>query len=267
MNATHQLSTLGEFGFAGRPYYSNSLEISPNMVLAQNRWCPPCACDGIMGPCDVHQSHPQPQHPVVSSRKKVPRSSQREQPSIDSLAFAYPVHPSPNQESVGLLSPPAASSNDTTRMNFVLGAVKMAGFETLDAMLTSFYTTRFEKHSDAEVAQRASRSRHLSRTLAALFESSRSWTMWESRSYHQEILRESERLYAAEFAQLLNDDDGRDVDKGANDGLLTGSTLGVPQLPTPEHDQCDQTPFCANGSPQTVDESLRHYQNKACIFP
>lgn len=97
----------------------------------------------------------------------------------------------------------AASATNTSRFKAILTFVRAAGFPDFDSMVTSYYTSTFQKNSVAELAQRSSRGRKLANVLENLQESSSKWTVWESRGYREKIVESAQGMYTQELDQVI----------------------------------------------------------------
>lgn len=97
----------------------------------------------------------------------------------------------------------AASATNTSRFKAILTFVRAAGFPDFDSMVTSYYTSTFQKNSVAELAQRSSRGRKLANVLESLQESSSKWTVWESRGYREKIVESAQGMYTQELDQVI----------------------------------------------------------------
>ncbi|KAL1880161.1 hypothetical protein Daus18300_001524 [Diaporthe australafricana] len=97
----------------------------------------------------------------------------------------------------------AAAATNTSRFKAILTFVRAAGFPDFDSMVTSYYTSTFQKNSVAELAQRSSRGRKLANVLENLQESSSKWTVWESRGYRERIVESAQGIYTQELDQVI----------------------------------------------------------------
>lgn len=97
----------------------------------------------------------------------------------------------------------AASATNTSRFKAILTFVRAAGFADFDSMVTSYYTSTFQKNSVAELAQRSSRGRKLANVLDSLHKSSSKWTVWESRGYREKTVESAQGMYTQELDQVI----------------------------------------------------------------
>ena len=97
----------------------------------------------------------------------------------------------------------AAAATNTSRFKAILTFVRAAGFPDFDSMVTSYYTSNFQKNSVAELAQRSSRGRRLGQVLESLQESSSEWTVWESRGYREQVTDSAQGMYVQELEQVV----------------------------------------------------------------
>lgn len=127
------------------------------------------------------------------------------QPSAASAAFRRGTVGSQGSGSTspGNATNSAASATNTSRFKAILTFVRAAGFPDFDSMVTSYYTSTFQKNSVAELAQRSSRGRKLANVLENLQESSSKWTVWESRGYREKIVESAQGMYTQELDQVI----------------------------------------------------------------
>ncbi|KAK2605698.1 hypothetical protein N8I77_008520 [Diaporthe amygdali] len=97
----------------------------------------------------------------------------------------------------------ASTATNTSRFKAILTFVRAAGFPDFDSMVTSYYTSTFQKNSVAELAQRSSRGRKLANVLESIQESSSKWTVWESRGYREKIVESAQGMYTQELDQVI----------------------------------------------------------------
>lgn len=60
-------------------------------------------------------------------------------------------------------------------------------------MVAAYYTASFEKSSVPAMAQRASRSRRLVKTLREIHESSERWPRWEARGFRESAMESASK--------------------------------------------------------------------------
>ncbi|KGO69683.1 hypothetical protein PITC_045430 [Penicillium italicum] len=98
----------------------------------------------------------------------------------------------------------AAMDSNERRLTKVVALVEESGFESVDELVTEYYTLQV---GDAELAsaQSHSRSRNLRPFLQALHESSKQWSVRESSSYKEGILRAAEELLCDEIKTSLSE--------------------------------------------------------------
>jgi hypothetical protein len=97
----------------------------------------------------------------------------------------------------------AASATNTSRFKAILTFVRAAGFADFDSMVTSYYTSTFQKNSVAELAQRSSRGRKIANVLESLQKSSSKWTVWESRGYREKTVESAQGIYTQELDHVI----------------------------------------------------------------
>lgn len=132
----------------------------------------------------------------------------------ESVAVTQP--PQHRQSHKNEQSQPPPSPRSMTieqRVENALLAVNEAGFESLDELMTTYYTERFQPQTLACYAQSASRSHRLRGFLEALHESSHEWVGREAHGYYDAGMALTERLFEEEMASLSRgcDDDGNDI--------------------------------------------------------
>jgi hypothetical protein len=98
------------------------------------------------------------------------------------------------------------------RFEYVIRAVEKSGFESLDDMMTQYYTATFKEERILHWAQSRSRSRSLPTLLASLHENTRKWPDRDAHGYRQAILQSAEHIYLSELASArsnLEEDEQR----------------------------------------------------------
>lgn len=90
-----------------------------------------------------------------------------------------------------------------TRVDYILSAIRNAGFPTLDAFMSSFYTASFQDQSSAQKAQEISHSKGLPIMLDELRVKSSDWPIWQSRAYTDSIVRSAANIIADELDRLV----------------------------------------------------------------
>jgi hypothetical protein len=91
-----------------------------------------------------------------------------------------------------------------TRFESVLRAVEKAGFESVDDMLTQYYTAIFKEDSVPYWTQMRSRSRSLPAFLASLQESTKYWTDRDAQGYRQQIMHSAENVHLSELSSATD---------------------------------------------------------------
>lgn len=87
-------------------------------------------------------------------------------------------------------------------MAHVLKSIQMAGFDSADSFISSYYTGIFKEKSPARKAQESSRSKGLPQLLEELRTHSGSWFIWEFSRYRDATIRSAASLIADEFDHL-----------------------------------------------------------------
>jgi hypothetical protein len=84
------------------------------------------------------------------------------------------------------------------RFEYVLYCLRTAGCESFDGLVTAYYSSNFDEASTLAMEQRLSRNRGLPNVVAELFRSAGSWSEWERRGFHEELLKTTEMMLIAE---------------------------------------------------------------------
>jgi hypothetical protein len=106
--------------------------------------------------------------------------------------------PSPNEPFREHLSAPSSTAPLKERLDFLLSISRHLGFTSLDSVLLSYYTTRFDAHSLLNEAQRRSRRRDLRDLLIQLTRHSHGWSHWESEGLREALMVSAEVLIRRE---------------------------------------------------------------------
>lgn len=88
-----------------------------------------------------------------------------------------------------------------SRFERLLGMIEEAGFDSIDSMVTTYYTAQFSNQSIMHPMQAASRTRRLRTLLTALQADQLSWTEREKYAYSEEVTRAAEQIYSAEIRE------------------------------------------------------------------
>lgn len=81
---------------------------------------------------------------------------------------------------------------------WILECAQDSGFDSFDAMVTSYYNTSFGESSPLSNEQRLSRNRRLPKVIADIFHAAGKWSDWERRGFHEEILKTAETMLISE---------------------------------------------------------------------
>jgi hypothetical protein len=114
----------------------------------------------------------------ASSKSSYAPSTRQSNKSMQSGERSASSEPPPSDAS-------DSRSRNTRRLTPILEAVQEAGFPD---MVAAYYSSSFEKNSFPDMAQKASRSRRLSKLLVELHEISDSWPKWQSRMFREGIM-------------------------------------------------------------------------------
>lgn len=115
------------------------------------------------------------------------------------------------------------------RVDYVLQAIRNAGFPTLDTFVSSFYTASFRERSAAQKAQEVSHSSGLPMMLDELRLRSGDWPVWQARAYTDSIIRSAASIITDEFDRLTKK--SYECEKELQ--LCLGSTTPRTQTATP----------------------------------
>lgn len=98
-------------------------------------------------------------------------------------------------------TPPKPGENTPleNRLEYFLAHARNAGFDSMDGLVSQYYTADFSADASLLSHQRISRKRHLPKTIAEIQKSARSWSIWERERFQHEILRMAERLLVEEL--------------------------------------------------------------------
>ncbi|KAH4047464.1 hypothetical protein HBH70_147300 [Parastagonospora nodorum] len=100
-------------------------------------------------------------------------------------------------------------SHNTARFTKILATCREAEFTDFDSMASTYYTCTLEKSSVPEMAQRASRSRHLPRVMQNLHANSKTWPRYESRGIHEAATEHAKSVYEEELQEVTRGLDER----------------------------------------------------------
>jgi hypothetical protein len=105
---------------------------------------------------------------------------------------------SPNEPLREHASAPSSTAPLSERIGFLRSVSRHLGFTSLDAVLLSYYTARFDAHSALGEAQRRSRRRDLRDLLIQLSLHSHGWSHWESEGLKEALMESAEDLIRRE---------------------------------------------------------------------
>jgi hypothetical protein len=89
---------------------------------------------------------------------------------------------------------PDADASMEDRIGYVISCAKQVGFDSLDSLVSAYYTRPFAEVSSLSAEQRISRHRRLPQVLAQLRQQITTWTQWERTGFEDEILRTAEDI-------------------------------------------------------------------------
>ena len=110
-------------------------------------------------------------------------------------------HPPPPPTSA---PPVMASQPFDQKFEGIMQSVEAAGFENFDALVTAYYSHTFGDASALAEEQRLSRNRRLPKVIADVSQAAESWSQWEQRGFHEEILKTAESMVVSEGADNRN---------------------------------------------------------------
>lgn len=85
------------------------------------------------------------------------------------------------------------------RILLVLESVKSAGFDNIEALLSTYYLSDFAKNPNLSNIQRMSRKRRLPGFLSSLAEDMQTWTSWEAEGCREELVKSAETVLLIEY--------------------------------------------------------------------
>ncbi|EPE26981.1 hypothetical protein GLAREA_02895 [Glarea lozoyensis ATCC 20868] len=85
------------------------------------------------------------------------------------------------------------------RFAYVLQSARKCGFDSLEAMITTYYVSDFSDNPALANAQRLGRNRQLPGIIAGLRGSIDSWSTWEAQGCKEEVLKFSEQVLLNEY--------------------------------------------------------------------
>lgn len=115
-----------------------------------------------------------------------------------STEAAVPAGPASNSKSNNGNKP----SDVHRRFEQVMWVVQQAGFSSIDAMATQYYTSNFDEDSVVHGAQARSRSHLLPNVLAAVHANVAGWSPHESQRYRQQVLGAAEDVLVGEVISV-----------------------------------------------------------------
>jgi hypothetical protein len=150
-----------------------------------------------------------------STRPTIPESSgslgstdsskQQTSTSTETTTSASSLSPEDDDERATQVPDADASMED--RIGYVISCAKQVGFDSLDSLVSAYYTRPFAEVSSLSGEQRISRHRRLPQVLAQLRQQITTWTQWERTGFEDEILRTAEDICAAECGRFVGGDE------------------------------------------------------------
>ncbi|KAI9152064.1 Transcription factor lcsF [Paramyrothecium foliicola] len=90
------------------------------------------------------------------------------------------------------------------RFERIMEQVEAAGFDSFDALVTTYYSAKFGEVSPLAHEQRLSRNRRLPKVVADVFHATGQWSGWERTGFYEEILRSTESMLINESTGARN---------------------------------------------------------------
>jgi hypothetical protein len=88
------------------------------------------------------------------------------------------------------------------RFAYVSQSAKAAGFQSLESMISSYYTSNFQDTPSLANTQRLDRNRRLPRLFADICDNMSTWSSWEAHGCKEELLKVAETIFLTEFDGL-----------------------------------------------------------------
>ena len=132
---------------------------------------------------------------VASSIGEVPSSYSNERKSLAHVLENYLLTSSNNKQKL-------LSRCLEERFEFVQLCLSTAGFSSIDAMVSQYYTADFSHESIVSSEQRNSRHSQLPLLLARLRRDVKTWTQWEAHGYQYEVIKSAESIIRVERADF-----------------------------------------------------------------
>ncbi|KAH7309180.1 hypothetical protein B0I35DRAFT_95203 [Stachybotrys elegans] len=115
------------------------------------------------------------------------------------------------------------------RLEHVLEVMNRSGFESLESLMSEYYTADFRPFPRLAGLQHLSRNRKLPSLLADLRINAASWTEWEAQGYKSEIVWSAESILTAERRKLPSALQQL-MERDGENGLCDDTQNGVPDL-------------------------------------
>jgi len=96
-----------------------------------------------------------------------------------------------------------ANASMKQRFAYVSLSAKSAGFDSLETLISSYYTSNFQDTPALANTQRLDRNRRLPRLLAEICDNMSTWSSWEAQGFKEEILRVAETTFLKELDGLI----------------------------------------------------------------
>ncbi|KAK2800717.1 hypothetical protein FQN50_008027 [Emmonsiellopsis sp. PD_5] len=129
------------------------------------------------------------------------------------------------------------------RLEKVLSAIEEAGYESLDAVATDYYTLRFSKDTLLASEQFHSRSRRLGTFLNEVHQSTKAWSKREAASYRDVVIRAAEDLFQEEVKRRKIDSNGYQPTDGRRNSVSSSTSSAL-------------SPFTSSNEEPTIPNSV-----------
>lgn len=144
---------------------------------------------------DMGQQIPNTAEEILTSSGK--SHFQRLRASVLTKPVAEEVHASDHTKVATIYQPQSCSLED--RLSNIVLNISALGFDSFEAMIVAYYTTKFRDDSEMSFRQRLSRKRYLRSLIATIHQSSKWWQHDESTEWEDEITRMAESIYTSEL--------------------------------------------------------------------
>ncbi|RYP75283.1 hypothetical protein DL771_002503 [Monosporascus sp. 5C6A] len=103
------------------------------------------------------------------------------------------------------LASDSAGMDMDERVGCALTYLRTVGFKNIDELVCTYYGQQFQEASFLYNEQRLSRNRRLPGVVASVFCAATKWSAWESRGFHEEILKATEAMLISESEEAWSE--------------------------------------------------------------